>query len=83
MVFCVKILFDLLTMMITAILTDCHICSGTFCLLNQASFLDAFPANSVSKNADFFSFLLEFLSLIYFRSIPGPNLGVKYATTTQ
>ena len=28
--------------------------------LNQASFLDAFPANSVSKNADIFSFLLEF-----------------------
>ena len=28
--------------------------------LHQASFLDAFPANSVSKNADFLSFLLEF-----------------------
>ena len=28
--------------------------------LEQASFLDAFPANSVSKNADFLSFLLEF-----------------------
>ena len=38
-------------------------CSVWF--LTQASFLNAFPANSVSKNADFFSFLLEFWVFLF------------------
>jgi len=42
-------------------------------LLGQASFLDAFPANSVSKNADFLSFLLEFLS--FFLSLCSGPIG--------